>query len=128
MADFGIARTQDLQGSLPGALAGAQRETEAERVQRRQTRLEHADGSSEPPRVSRDIDPELLAREIERANAVAGANTRVRFELDRQSGELIVKVLDARTHEVIRTIPPSDLLEMARRAEGDVGLLVDRQS
>ncbi|MBN1422651.1 MAG: flagellar protein FlaG [Planctomycetes bacterium] len=125
MADFGIARTHDLQGSLPGAGAGAEREPLVDRLRRREALLLRTGGLSEGRESASDIDPGLLGREVERANSVAGANTQVRFELDRQTGDLRIKVLDARTDEVIRTIPPEDFLQMASRAEGDLGFLVD---
>jgi len=127
MADFGIARTQDLQASLPGTAASAEREPALDRLRRREVRLLRPQGAEEE-KLARAIDPGLLGREIERANSVAGANTQIRFELDRETGNLRVKVLDAQTNEVIRTIPPEEFLEMADRAQGEVGFIVDSES
>lgn len=43
----------------------------------------------------------------------------LRFSIDRESGETIVKVLDRQTEEVIRQIPDEIFLELARNLSAD---------
>ncbi|HHB13426.1 MAG TPA: flagellar protein FlaG [Chromatiales bacterium] len=39
----------------------------------------------------------------------------LQFQVDRQSGETIVRVVDRETNEVIRQIPPEEIVEVSRR-------------
>jgi flagellar protein FlaG len=39
------------------------------------------------------------------------------FSLDKDSGEMVVRVVDAKTDEVIRQIPSQEMLELARSLE-----------
>ncbi len=52
----------------------------------------------------------------------------VRFENDNDAGELIVKVVDRETDEVIRQIPPEELLSLTKRLNDLRGNIVDTQS
>lgn len=52
----------------------------------------------------------------------------VRFENDNESGELVVKVVDPETDEIIRQIPPKELLELAQKLNDLRGNIVDTQS
>lgn len=38
--------------------------------------------------------------------------TKLKFQVDRESNEVTVLILDARSHEVIRTVPPEELSEL----------------
>jgi len=50
---------------------------------------------------------------------------RLSFEKDEYSGEMVVRVRDSRSGEVIRQIPPAEMLRIARAMEKYLGLLVD---
>ncbi len=52
----------------------------------------------------------------------------VRFENDNEAGELIVKVVDRETDEVIRQIPPEELLDLTKRLQDLRGNIVNTQS
>jgi len=39
--------------------------------------------------------------------------TKLKFQVDRESNEVTVLILDARSHEVIRTVPPEELSELS---------------
>ena len=44
---------------------------------------------------------------------VSGAGkTKLKFQVDRDSNEVTVLILDAKSHEVIRTVPPEELAEL----------------
>lgn len=51
----------------------------------------------------------------------------VRFESDDPSGSLVVKVVDRATDEVIRQIPPEELLTLTQRLNDLRGNLVDTE-
>jgi len=38
--------------------------------------------------------------------------TKLKFQVDRESNEVTVLILDAKSHEVIRTVPPEELAEL----------------
>lgn len=52
----------------------------------------------------------------------------VRFERDSDTNELVVKITDPETDEVIRQIPSEELLELSRHLEELRGNLVDTVS
>ena len=52
----------------------------------------------------------------------------VRFEKDDASHELIVKIVDSETDEVIRQIPPEELLSLTKQLKELQGNLVDTLS
>jgi flagellar protein FlaG len=59
-----------------------------------------------------------LAAAIDKLNSkVQNLNRNLEFSLDKDSGELVVKVVDAHTHEVIRQIPRKEALALASSIE-----------
>lgn len=50
-------------------------------------------------------------------------NTELRFEVDSESKEVIVKIVDPENDEVIRQIPSEELLAIRARMEDLVGVL-----
>ena len=52
-------------------------------------------------------------------------NTRLSFSVDEGSGQTIIRISDRETGEVIREVPPSELLQLAARLAELVGLTVD---
>ena len=74
------------------------------------------------------------ATETEIRNAVDDLNSRlssqeiaVNFDLDDDTGRIVVKVKDINSGKTIRQIPSESTLEFARNAEKGVGVLLDRQ-
>jgi flagellar protein FlaG len=73
--------------------------------------------TSTTPGRSRGPDPALDAA-IEKLNSkVQNLNRNLEFSLDKDSGELVVKVVDANTHEVISQIPRQEALKLAQCIE-----------
>jgi flagellar protein FlaG len=59
-----------------------------------------------------------LAAAIDKLNSkVQNLNRNLEFSIDKDSGELVVKVVDAHTHEVIRQIPRKEALALASSIE-----------
>jgi flagellar protein FlaG len=61
---------------------------------------------------------------------VQSVQRALEFSVDEQTGATVITVLDAETHEVIRQIPPQEVLAVARELStrdtgvGGAGLLV----
>lgn len=51
----------------------------------------------------------------------------LQFSIHEASGELMVTVIDASTGEVIREVPPSEILELASKIEEMIGLIFDQR-
>jgi flagellar protein FlaG len=55
------------------------------------------------------------------------SGSHIRFAVHDKAKELMVQVIDDRTEEVIRTIPPKELLDLAAKIGELVGALLDRR-
>jgi flagellar protein FlaG len=74
----------------------------------------------EPPVSLADLE-----RAIQRLSELISETQRsLRFQVDELSGRTVITVLDAETHEVVRQIPPPELLAVMRHLER-VGALLD---
>ncbi|PZM90497.1 MAG: flagellar biosynthesis protein FlaG, partial [Actinobacteria bacterium] len=68
----------------------------------------------------------LIKRITEMLNEAAQYTHKwLRFRLHEDTDRLIVQVLDAETLEVIREIPPEELLDLASRIHEMIGLFID---
>jgi flagellar protein FlaG len=54
-------------------------------------------------------------------------NFELSFHIHKETNQLIVQVLDPKTNEVIREIPPEELLLLAKKIHQLVGLLFDKK-
>ncbi|MGE4284301.1 MAG: flagellar protein FlaG [Clostridia bacterium] len=65
---------------------------------------------------------------IERANkAIQGVNTSFEYSIHEQTHQIMVKVLNRDTKEVIREIPPEKILDMVARMWEMAGIFVDEK-
>jgi flagellar protein FlaG len=72
-----------------------------------------------------DVATEAVERALLQLNEFMAQNRRsLRFQFDELSGRTIITVLDKETQEVVRQIPPPELLEIVRRLE-QAGSLLD---
>ena len=53
-------------------------------------------------------------------------NRRLKFEIDQDSKEIIIKVIDNETDKVIRVLPPEELQRLHSRIRETMGFLFDR--
>lgn len=78
--------------------------------------------------AERPLSEETLEKVVNGLNElVQPSHTSVRFELHKELNEYYVQVIDEKTHEVIREIPPKKLLDMYAAMMEFVGLLVDKK-
>ena len=59
-----------------------------------------------------------LAEAVERLNAkVQNLNRNLEFSIDKDNGEVLVRVVDAQTHKVVRQIPSEEALALAHNID-----------
>jgi flagellar protein FlaG len=70
-------------------------------------------------------DEEMAAAVHELNAAMKVVNTNLAFSIDNITKQTVVTVTDAQTHEVIRQIPPEDMLKVSDRIAELLGVLFD---
>ncbi len=76
----------------------------------------------------RPISDKAVVEAIEKANkAITGAKTQFEFSIHEKTKEIMVKVIDSETQEVIREIPPEKILDMVAKMWEMAGILVDER-
>ncbi|OPZ87881.1 MAG: flagellar protein FlaG [Firmicutes bacterium ADurb.Bin419] len=74
------------------------------------------------------ISDKAVVEAIEKANkAITGAKTQFEFSIHEKTNEIMVKVIDSETQEVIREIPPEKILDMVAKMWEMAGILVDER-
>lgn len=90
----------------------------------RNARKQVADQPQSDQLEKKQIQPEELLSQI-KALTEDGLYS-VRFENDSENGEMVVKVVDRESNEVIREIPPEELRDLANQLKDLRGNLVDK--
>ncbi|MBK6636195.1 MAG: flagellar protein FlaG [Rhodocyclaceae bacterium] len=81
------------------------------------------------PQKSAQVTQKQVEQAFEQLKTkLATPSNALQFELDKQSGDTIVRVLDGETGEVIRQIPSKELLEIARALDKMQGMLLKQQA
>ncbi|NYE56888.1 flagellar protein FlaG [Carboxydothermus ferrireducens] len=77
--------------------------------------------------LSESSDVKFLEKELQRLTKIVNSftPTELKFEIHQDSQELMVKVINAETKEVIREIPPHQVLEIVAEIKKLLGILVD---
>ncbi|HOM01293.1 MAG TPA: flagellar protein FlaG [Acetivibrio sp.] len=74
------------------------------------------------------LSQKAIINAIEKANkAINGIHTQLEFSVHEKSKEIMVKVIDSETKEVIREIPPEKILDMVAAMLEMVGIIVDER-
>ena len=74
------------------------------------------------------ISDKVVIDAIEKANrALSGANRRFEFSIHEKTKQIMVKVIDSDTNEVVREIPPEKILDMIATFWEMSGLFVDER-
>ncbi|MCL5046377.1 MAG: flagellar protein FlaG [Actinobacteria bacterium] len=75
---------------------------------------------------SKAQDEAAVAQAAERLNKLAEAfSTQLRFSVHRATNEILVKVINSKTGEIIREIPPEKILDAVAQMQETLGLLFD---
>lgn len=84
---------------------------------------------SEPAEARKDAPPkniEEIASEVQ--IQLKRLNTELRFEVDNESKETIVRIIDNETGELIRQIPSEEMLAIRARMEELIGVLYNSET
>lgn len=74
------------------------------------------------------IDESLWIKMIEKANkAITGATCSFEYSIHEGTKEIMVKVINKETQEVIREIPPEKILDMVAKMWELAGIVVDER-
>jgi flagellar protein FlaG len=111
----------EISRSLPGVTGGQPRSGPGKVTAMQESGLVR--GASKVESVSRQktetpapVDEKQLNEIVDELNGFAQTVQRqLEFSLDEDNGDVIVKVVDARTREVVREIPPEEIREMQKR-------------
>jgi len=88
----------------------------------------HSPNSQGGDKKERAFSEEELVEAIEKANrALVGAKTQFEFSIHEKTKQIMVKVIDTQTQEVIREIPPEKILDMVAKMWELAGILVDER-
>lgn len=83
---------------------------------------------NEYERDSMPVSKRVVIEAIEKANkAISGGNRRFEFSIHDKTNEIVVKVFDSQTDELIREIPNEKILDMVAKICEMVGILVDER-
>lgn len=86
------------------------------------------EGMEQDAKERPNIGEEEIIRAIEKANStLRGVDKRFEFSIHEGTREIMVKVIDDTTDEIIREIPPEKILDMVAKIWELVGILVDRK-
>ncbi len=76
----------------------------------------------------KEIGEQQLDQLIEQGNRILQRlDTHLKWSVNKESNRMIVKVLDTRTNETIREIPPEKYLELVQNLCEQVGLFLDEK-
>ncbi|MDR2701903.1 MAG: flagellar protein FlaG [Spirochaetaceae bacterium] len=76
------------------------------------------------PRSRNEAPPDIMA-DLERITVAF--NKKLKFEVNHQSDEIIVKVLDPETDKVIKVLPPEELQRLHSKLKETIGFLFDER-
>lgn len=106
-------------GRVPGKSSPAA--TRAVKVVRRQKSEQQKRGLLNEAK----IDAEKYLQDI--LNISQLFNRRLKFRIDSETEQVIVKVIDGETDKVIKEIPPQELQRLYRRMKEAIGLIIDEK-
>lgn len=79
-------------------------------------------------RIDMPVAERVVIDAIEKANkAIMGANKRFEFSIHESTKEIVVKVIDTDTNDIIREIPNEKILDMVAKMCEMAGILVDER-
>lgn len=78
--------------------------------------------------AEKTIPIEQLNKAVNTANEqILGVNTQFQYRIHEGTDRIMVKLIDTKTHNVIREIPPEKMLDLVADIWKRVGLVIDKQ-
>jgi len=99
-------------------------------VQKKDYLLEHKRISSltEFDKMTMPVAEKVLIDAIERANkSLAGTNRKFEVSVHEKTNDIMVKVINTESNEVIREIPPEKILDLIAKLWELAGIIVDER-
>jgi len=86
--------------------------------------------NSEPATNTKKVEPQPTHEDVRRVvedldSVLSSINKDIQLRVDDDSGQIVTRIVDRRSQEVIKQIPPTELLKIASRLRAFVGLLFD---
>jgi len=87
---------------------------------------------SQPPPVEKIAEVPVFAKQINQAitqanKAAEAMNVSMRFRMHDESDRFIVEIINVDNNEIIKEIPPKELLDMVGKIRDIIGLLLDEK-
>ena len=84
---------------------------------------------SESVQASQKMSAEEVQVVLDKMNEFMGSGQHnLNFSIDKDTDDMIVKVMDTETKEVIRQFPSEETLKLAKHIEGMLGLILNEQA
>lgn len=84
-----------------------------------QAQIRHSETSDQPSQAKIDS----MAKELDNVSAIF--NRKLKFSIDRELNDVVVKVIDTETDKVIKELPPEAMQRLHVRMRETLGLLFD---
>jgi flagellar protein FlaG len=112
-------------GETPVTTSGSSRAEGRQQLPAAEQPLPPPPGAARAGGPKRAVSEESLERVVEAIRAhIQVVHRQIQFSVDEQSGETIIKVVDADTQEVIRQIPPEEMIAIAQQLSEGSGMLL----
>lgn len=97
-------------------------------VPKREKPVENVREAENNQRPEPDMDEKRLIEAIEKTNkAIEGTSCSFRYSVHDVTKQIMVKVIDRNTHEVIKEFPPEKILDMVAKMWEVAGIIVDER-
>lgn len=117
-------QTESVRGNLPLMMPPARRDVSMEKSQ-----PPAASERAPEPRSRGEVESGAPAELATALNELASAmNVRIAFLVDQATGKTVIKVIDQETQEVIRQIPPEEMLRLVARMSLLLGVLLNQEA
>jgi flagellar protein FlaG len=74
------------------------------------------------PNRQTTVDPKVAIQQLE--IKAENYNVNLNFSVDKATGRTVIRVIDANTNEVLRQLPPEEILDLAASMEAIAGRLL----
>ena len=123
-------------GSLPAASFGLPRPSPAESASATAATpdaqpAKAVNVTEQAPQAAKEVQPsrQELNKAVKAVNEFVGSvNNSLKFSVDEDTGQTVVKVIDNVTKEVIKQFPSEEMLEIAKALDSIKGLLVQQKA
>jgi flagellar protein FlaG len=106
---------------VPGAKTRERSHIKAEKAVKEEEKVTNSDDLKKQENID-------ISEAMERVAGTAKLfNRKIQLEVDRESDMVIVKIVDSETNEVIRQVPPEELVRLSKNATDLKGLLIDKE-